>query len=338
MAKICTICGIDVSQTRRVKDSKGNYYCQSCYSKRAPGAAVPAALVVPAPAAPRKAAKPAPKDDNMYDLVVEEGPKQAEPLVACSECKRLVPERSARFEDDAFVCMPCVQKRNAVGKPTRAESRRPAPDDAAPKPAGFLQSSAGVLLTAIGMVVATVLACFVYGYIHQNSLLGALIFGGVFWGYCLILGVLFMLSMLAASWYMSGMEFGNVFLAFGKAIVVVTVDQLAKRFLQGYDSLAMIIFLIEPALIIAMIMLLYRLDFGEALILMFANWLLSFMAGMFLAAAMFSLVISARSGMHLPTPSGGATPSSFPAGFGRPARPTSAPSPAAPLTAPSTAP
>jgi len=97
-AKICGICGTDVTSKSRVKDAQGNYFCKACIDKQQGGAKAPA------PGAPKAAGKaPAPASASrdemnvMAKLINESVSKNA---TSCPGCRR-------PMKDTAIICTNC---------------------------------------------------------------------------------------------------------------------------------------------------------------------------------------------------------------------------------------
>ena len=115
ITKLCTGCGLDVSDKPRTKDAQGRYFCQACGAKAAAAKppATPPAKPMPA-AAPMPAAKPMPAADApmLVDPIMEKVLSQAlPPLPAGKDGARAVSTTcnacSAAMSPGATICLVC---------------------------------------------------------------------------------------------------------------------------------------------------------------------------------------------------------------------------------------
>lgn len=102
--KTCLICGLDVSNKPRVKDSQGRYTCKECLDRavKAKAAQQQARSPSPAPAAPGSPA-PAPADEPVTSnaFLLDLGkPSLKDGQHACPNCARPV-------MNDAKICVNC---------------------------------------------------------------------------------------------------------------------------------------------------------------------------------------------------------------------------------------
>lgn len=107
-AKVCSVCGMDVSNHKRVKDARGSYYCHPCWNAKANAASVPVA-------SPAMANASASGDVSLDDLAelesaaASQGATQPH-LVACSVCGDRFPYADIRDRDGQPVCGECFWK------------------------------------------------------------------------------------------------------------------------------------------------------------------------------------------------------------------------------------
>jgi hypothetical protein len=95
--KSCCVCGVDVAQMRRTKDSKGNYYCPPCWDSRAQAARGQSAL--------RAATTPT--------------------LFPCPICGGQFYRENM---DESGMCKECVAAQSQNGKESRGEVEPPSTD------------------------------------------------------------------------------------------------------------------------------------------------------------------------------------------------------------------
>jgi hypothetical protein len=133
ITKLCTGCGLDVSNKPRSKDAQGRYFCNACGAKDGvPAAAKPATTPASKPmpaAAPMPAAKPMPASDApmLLDPIMEKVLSQALPSLppgkegagaravstTCNAC-------SAAMSPGATICLVCGYNA-ATGKVMRTK-------------------------------------------------------------------------------------------------------------------------------------------------------------------------------------------------------------------------
>lgn len=82
ISKLCSGCGLDVSDKPRTKDAQGRYFCEACGAKAAAQPTFPAAKPMP-PAAPMPVARPAPAAvaPTLIDPIMEKVLSQALPNI-----------------------------------------------------------------------------------------------------------------------------------------------------------------------------------------------------------------------------------------------------------------
>ena len=113
ISKLCTGCGLDVSNKPRTKDAQGRYFCEACDAKAAAPAAKPVPQSAPAPALPTKP-KPAAVAPTLVDPIMEKVLSQALPNMpagkdtpgvrsASSTCNAC----SAAMAPGAAICLVC---------------------------------------------------------------------------------------------------------------------------------------------------------------------------------------------------------------------------------------
>lgn len=98
-AKVCTVCGLDVSNKPRVKDAAGRYMCQDCFNK---AKATRGAQTAPkAPPKPAPGALSADPTDNSFLLDMGSKKSRAEQgTVPCPECGRAL-------DPSSVLCIGC---------------------------------------------------------------------------------------------------------------------------------------------------------------------------------------------------------------------------------------
>ena len=149
--KLCCVCGQDVASKKRVKDPRGQYYCEACYSAYTSKSAVGEKHAATGGVA--VAAPPAPPADDMLDLApVREFETPKEDMFGCSACKKLLPKRQIRNVDGEFICHACYAKRNQIQRgPASAKATSSSAGEAG---AAFGDSVIGGLLFTFASMAA----------------------------------------------------------------------------------------------------------------------------------------------------------------------------------------
>jgi hypothetical protein len=303
VAKLCTLCGDDVTAKKRLRDPHGKYYCEPC-AKRMPSAHIkgPHAMAT-APVSLGESAAPAappPPPDDVLDFAPVAKAEAEEPMMGCAGCKKVVPERQVRNVDGEFLCRACINRRNAPSPrsaPASKQALKPAvgreEDDENPERwtdsfAGGLVVSAIVLAAFLGLCAGINLL--MPDPTFGKGLLRSLGFGLFSTIWITIASVALLLSMLLTSKIMGGISFGTVGTAFYKAIAMCAAIYLFDHFSAHNETLGMINMGFGGGVYVLGFIFLFRLDFVEAIVLTVINWVLAFLlklAALFLVAAIF---------------------------------------------------
>ncbi|GJQ30723.1 MAG: hypothetical protein HBSAPP03_26070 [Phycisphaerae bacterium] len=126
--KVCSVCGIDVSNRPRVKDAAGRYMCQDCLQK---AKAARGAQTAPKPKPPATTtASPTGEDDNSFLLSL--GGKDS----VASKGVQLCPECGRAMDHGAVVCVGCGYN-TSTGKRLQVKVQK------AEKPKGEAKAKSG---------------------------------------------------------------------------------------------------------------------------------------------------------------------------------------------------
>lgn len=92
VAKTCSVCGVDVSNRARVKDSQGRYVCKDCFDR----AREAKAAKEPAPKAAQKsaAASSSTEGDNAFLLGIGGASAAVLGTKPCPECARVLDQHT----------------------------------------------------------------------------------------------------------------------------------------------------------------------------------------------------------------------------------------------------
>jgi hypothetical protein len=291
MDKLCKRCGKDVSQTRRVKDPHGNYYCEPCYAaaKAARSAAAPKDELDFADAAPAPAKTP-PADD--YDLVPVQEVKE-EPKAPCGVCKQFKPERLVQFVDGESICNSCLAARQnqKPGKAEKQTKRETNPDNLPTPFVIFMTSGIGVAITAVASILGTLLVMtLVFSSVTQSlemevPLSDTLLNAAIFTFIIIVLSGFLLVSMLIVDKLLGGVGFGSISGVIWKSMLIMTVQIALSIVGSVNETVSYSNYATGPVSNLIFFMLLFRLDFFESMLLSIANWLIGYMA--FLAIAAF---------------------------------------------------
>jgi len=311
MPKICTICGIDVSGRKRTKDSAGHYFCETCYAARLQQIkSAPAAKAQPAPA-------PAEEDDGLYSLsgapskpasaqravditkLDDEAPAAeiavtlpTGPVAPCAECGLIVPERILRELDGVRLCIKCHQA--ALREKERVK------ENTIPGLAGM--GITGIVISAVATLVIT------WGLMSGGVLLGiagkgvtdtivAILAGAFLTAFCVLQAGLLVASMTFTSRLLGGIDFGPVAHVIWKTMVLGGLGVLANlaQHIMSDSSMAMMAWTFAPTVSFVGLLLLFKLDYFEAVILSAVNSVIGFIT-------VIGLLIMLANVLHIGTP------------------------------------
>jgi hypothetical protein len=310
VAKICAICNADVSHQKRIKDPAGHYYCEPCYASRKGHHAEPAGAapkVAPVNAAP--ANTPPPEDDGMIALADDLKPIEpvaAAAMFACADCKKLIPEKQVRNDDGEFICLSCFAKRRK-GSPSAMPAKRKVAAAAsaaveedenretwADTLVGGMTISAGVLV--LTFVVHLVIAMF-FPPTGKNviapSLLVNIITAVIQTIFTAFNAAALIFSMIITARMLGGIDFGYIGAAIWKSIAVCLAFSVLYFFSMRNESLFMISLAFNSIFLLLAFIIVFKIDFFEAIILSAVNFLVFF--GM--AILMGILLVSVSRGL-----------------------------------------
>ncbi len=317
--KTCALCGLDISNSKRVKDPSGQYYCEPCY------AAATAQLHTAAP--PTAAPTEAPASVDPYDLQPMSPPPDpkeastitdehglidlAEPqdssassgaMLGCAHCKKLFPEKQARIDDGEFLCPACYALRHASGRstPNAVVGKYKITDDAIASPTGpsFIHTLAGGLLLAAGAALLAWAVLVVLMLVVQpmpefeDSILVPLIAGSLYWFSAMIMAALLLVSMLLLDRLMGGVDFGFIGVAISKAVLIGMSVTALNLLAQRYESLEIFLLIFGGILYLIGFILIFRIDYFEAVILSFINSGIYVVIALFLASTILHALYS----------------------------------------------
>ncbi len=114
--KRCRKCGLELSHVPRVKDSKGRYYCKTCYEATR-ALKLQKAAAIRKSSEPRVEVLPADADLSQFDDLLDVGSSTALPTMNCPGCGCGVPT-------DAVICTECGYDRR-TGRTIGEESSPP---------------------------------------------------------------------------------------------------------------------------------------------------------------------------------------------------------------------
>ncbi len=256
--KICVGCSADVSNKKRVKDTEGNYYCQSCYEAKSgakkiaqPVAAAAAANTAAVAVADPYDIAPEPQQIGVVDFADDPKPV-AEPMAAdmfgCADCKKLVNAKQIRNDDGDFVCAQCFAKRRTrrgtgiaapkatSGKPTAAKFSSFAQEEGVSDEPRFHDTIFG------GIVIAAVIAVVGFGA-HLGLLMAfpekhaaaslplSILTSGMMTVLMVFQAGALIGSMFITARILGGCDFGSLGNAFWKSMAVVLVLHVINYFI-----------------------------------------------------------------------------------------------------------
>jgi hypothetical protein len=268
-------------------------------SRRATGAAA-APVVHP----PKKAAQlPVEDDDGIIgladDLKKAAQPVKPEAMFGCADCKKIVPEKHIRNEDGDFVCMACFTRRRqaapaaAPRKKLWAES-----EDAGDENRETWKDTllGGGIISAC--VVAVAFAAYFLLYLYLPPLrkgetppgVGyALLVGGIATVFTVFGAAALMVSMVFAGRLLGGIDFGYIGSALWKSLVLVLGFGVLSFFSDRYEAIRMLTLGFKWGLLILAFVVVFRIDFFEAMILSFVNTAIFFALAFGMAGMIFSV-------------------------------------------------
>jgi hypothetical protein len=307
LVKICHICAVDVSQKKRTKDAQGRYYCEACYkAQRARAAGQAPAEAAEPPEKPRGI--PLDDEEGVIELADDvkktREPAKPEAMFGCADCKRIVPEKQIRNDDGDFVCLACFSKRREKAptampkKKLWAETEQP--DDENRETwkdtlAGGAIISACVLALAFGVYLLL--------YLYMQPLrkgeepLGigyASVVAGIRTVFTVFQAAALMVSMVFAGRLLGGIEFGYIGSALWKSLMLVLGFSVLSFFSDRYEAIWMLSQGFQWGLLILAFVVLFRIDFFEAMILSFVNTAIFFVLAFGMAGLMLSVNRSFR--------------------------------------------
>jgi hypothetical protein len=300
--KICIVCQQDVAGKKRVKDPQGHYYCEPCFAAKRDALRQARPAVAAAPAAgggellpdlptdlgpvdiAAAPTPPPPADDGMIDLAPEVKPAAArqENMFGCAGCKKLVPERQIRNVDGEFVCTGCFAKRNQASRPSApAKFKGKAAEEGDEGAAeGFSHTLSGGLMISAGIMVAYFFVMFGLNLAmpeskHESGVLVAGIMATVFTVFMVFRAVALIGSMFVAAQIMGGISFGLLGPVLYKSVGLFSAFTLFNFFADRFEGLWMISVGFNGVLLLIGFIVLFGLDFFEAMLLSFVNFFVS---------------------------------------------------------------
>jgi hypothetical protein len=286
MVKVCQVCGTDVSHQKRTKDAQGRYYCEPCYRTVARRGAAAAPAPIPQP--PKKpAAIPLDDDDGPIELADDlkkaREPEKPQAMFGCADCKKIVPEKQIRNDDGDFVCLACFAKRREktpVAVPKKKSSVETPEADENPETwkdtlAGGAVISAGVVVLTFGIFLLLQLYMKPRGKhaIPPGGLL-ATVLAFSYTVFVVVGAGALMVSMVLAARLLGGIDFGYIGSALWKALVVALGFTLLIYFGSRSETLGMLGYALNGIALLVAFVVVFRIDFFEAMILSAVNFLL----------------------------------------------------------------
>jgi hypothetical protein len=282
--KLCSVCGDDIASKKRVKDTRGNYYCEPCFAATRETNKQPATVGTGNAAMPASAPLSTPADgDGVLDLAPErEKPKEDANLFGCSGCKKLVPQRQIRNVDGEFICHSCFAKRNqpqrAASRPSAAKSSKEPKDyEETANAEGWSDSLLGGMTISAAVLALSFGIMFALNY-WNGSGAGSILFSSLIAGVETLFLVFktggLLLSMIIAAQIMGGISFGYIGSAIYKSLSLFLVLAVINFFIggPGLNMFGLGTSFIGFAIAF---MALFRIDYFEAVILSVVNTLLS---------------------------------------------------------------
>lgn len=280
--KICCACNADVSGKKRVKDPQGHYYCQACYDARAQqkhaAPPVPAAIAAGAALLDEELA-----DDGEIGLAEELVPATPvqEEMFGCADCKSLVPKRQIRNDDGEFVCVPCFTKRRSATRKTTKSAPAPrksfAEEEGGDGSIPFAHTMLGGTVISAAILAGAFAAFIGLGIAMPEKGQSGLIFPILM----AIFEVIFALfkagaligSMFMASNIVGGCDFGYLGSALWKSIAIVVGFGFLSFFMERNEELFMLGLAFRGIIFLLTFVIVFKLDFFEAMILSVVNYL-----------------------------------------------------------------
>ena len=240
--KKCCVCGTDIAHANGIKDAGNSYYCALCHENHRA----------------QSADTPADPSNDPYEL-------------------RAAPAPGPRAQ-------PAKSIPKAAPKPPAIP---PAPELAAQ--VRFIHTLPGGLLVAVLMLVVTV--AIMIGLqlaFPQETVRGvpvpaitSIVSGGLISFGVVVLAAMLLFSMFILDRIMGGVDFGFIGLAIAKALgiclVLTALILLAPiiEHLVAFEGIGWLVLLVRSILLLVGFMVLFHLDFFEAVVLSFVNFLVS---------------------------------------------------------------
>ncbi|HUO08697.1 MAG TPA: hypothetical protein VM008_10385 [Phycisphaerae bacterium] len=307
--KICVDCNTDVANKKRVKDAQGHYFCQSCYDARIAQKRPAEPATVSAARAPKPAAAvadpydfpPEPQEIGDIGLADEVNPpaaaEAASPdMFGCADCKKLVNAKQIRNDDGDFVCSPCFSKRRQKAAPVREQSRKSFAEEegVSTEPAfkdtilGGVLITGGVTALGFGMMMGLHLG---FPDKHAiNSPLITLVTSGLETVLMLLQAGSLIISMFIAARILGGCEFGTLGGALWKSMSIVAGFHAFNFFVEHNESFGMLGLMFRGILLVITFIVVFRLDYFEAMLLSLINFFVFIGLGILMAIAVTQAV------------------------------------------------
>ncbi len=289
--KMCCACSADVANQKRVKDQRGQYYCQPCYDGKVQeklGAGVAVASSRAAVADPVDPYDFPASSEGEIGLVEEAKPAAAvhEEMFGCADCKKLVAKRQIRNDDGDFVCVPCFAKRH---QQTGASARKPERKSFAEEDGGtdgelpFTYTLHGGVIISVGLIVlawcvflglAMTMPAARHGFAQEGGLgfLYKATLASVETVFVLFRGMALICSMFIAARILGGCDFGYIGAAMWKALAAALFLTVINDLMERNLALMMLGFGFRGVIFALTFIILFRLDFFEAMLLSFVNF------------------------------------------------------------------
>jgi hypothetical protein len=309
--KVCHVCAADVSQKKRTKDSKGRYYCEACYKAqhaKATGAAVMGEAEPPAAAEPRKSVPVPAEDDGLIELADDlkkaNAPAPEQAMFACLNCKKIVPEKQIRNDDGEFVCLACFAKRRQSvpsAMPRKSSFKETVGEDDENRETwkdtlagGAIISGGVVLLTFVIFLMLNMFVPPVGKGAVAPSGLHATVLAIVQTVFVVVQAGMLLVSMVLAARLLGGIDFGYIGSALWKSLALVLAFSILSFFSERSEALGMLSYALNGLVLLVAFVVIFKIDFFEAMILSAVNFLLFFV----MAIALGAIVLSLRSGFR----------------------------------------
>jgi hypothetical protein len=310
--KLCSVCGEDVAARKRVKDQKGQYYCEPCFAQRraAQPKGAPGAVRAPAGAAVAVDLAP-PAENGELDLAPErKATPQETPMLGCSKCKKLKPEKQVRNVDGEFICINCFAQHNKPQPPSAkmkaAVARAKVSDEESEAQAeGFAHSLVGSLVISAGIVAGYLVLMFALYYFFPDAKDSSILVAGV----SAVVQTVFLVvralaligSMVVAAHILGGISFGYLGPAFYKSLGFFTFFTVLSFFISKSESLFMLGFGFRWGLLVLGFIAVFGIDYFEAVILAVVNFFLGLGLTIAMIATTALLLGIVSGGPHLDT-------------------------------------